>query len=423
MNADPLDQFITNLAAHLAHTTELPRDQAEQLVANLVARSRAEYRATGAAAGDEVVGFLRWLSDRVAVQVDSAEGGMANEEHVAILRQGVEVWNAWRGEHPDVLPDLSKADLSRANLIEADLRGADLSRADLSRADLSRANLIEANLIEADLNGANLMEANLSRANLMEANLSRANLSSADVNGANFNQALIAATIFAAIDLSTVGGLDTVRTLGPSTIGIDTLYKSNGKIPEAFLRGCGVPEPHIEYLPSLLGAMQPIQFYSCFISYSSKDEDFARRLHERMQREHLRVWFAPEDIKGGEKLHEQIERAIQMHDRLLLVLSEQSIQSEWVLQELRRARRAELRDKRRKLFPIRLMEFEALPGLGMPRLAHRERPGRGSPAVLHPRLHALERARRVRTRVCAAAARSEGGGRAAGDAAAACASV
>jgi hypothetical protein len=106
--------------------------------------------------------------------------------------------------------------------------------------------------------------------------------------------------------------------------------------------------------------MQPVQFSSCFISYSSKDEAFVRRLHERMQAAHLRVWFAPEDIKGGEKLHEQIEHAIQMHDRLLLVLSEQSIQSEWVQQELRRARRAEIQSQRRKLFPIRLLNFEAL---------------------------------------------------------------
>jgi hypothetical protein len=79
-----------------------------------------------------------------------------------------------------------------------------------------------------------------------------------------------------------------------------------------------------------------------------------------MRAEQLRVWFAPEDIKGGEKLHEQIERAIQMHDRLLLVLSEGSIQSEWVQHELRRARRAEIQGQRRKLFPIRLIDFNVL---------------------------------------------------------------
>jgi hypothetical protein len=79
-----------------------------------------------------------------------------------------------------------------------------------------------------------------------------------------------------------------------------------------------------------------------------------------MRAEYLRVWFAPEDIKGGEKLHEQIENAIQMHDRLLLVLSADSIHSEWVQQELRRARRAEIQSQRRKLFPIRLIDYTAL---------------------------------------------------------------
>jgi hypothetical protein len=138
------------------------------------------------------------------------------------------------------------------------------------------------------------------------------------------------------------------------------MYRSGGKIPEVFLRGCGVPDAFIEYLPSLIGAMQPIQFYSCFISYSSTDEEFAKRLHERMRAEHLRVWFAPEDIKGGEKIKEQIDRAIQLHDRLLIVLSENSLNSNWVTTEIRRARNVERKEQRRKLFPIRLVSYAAL---------------------------------------------------------------
>ena len=74
--------------------------------------------------------------------------------------------------------------------------------------------------------------------------------------------------------------------------------------------------------------------------------------------EKLRVWLAPEDIKSGQKIHEQMERAIQLHDRLLIVLSEQSMQSEWVMTEIRKARKAEIKEKRRKLFPLRLVDFE-----------------------------------------------------------------
>jgi hypothetical protein len=121
-----------------------------------------------------------------------------------------------------------------------------------------------------------------------------------------------------------------------------------------------VPDEFITFLPSIIGAQQSIQFYSCFISYNAKDEEFAKRLHSRMRDNKLRVWFAPEDIKGGQKIHEQLERAIQVHDRLLIVLSESSMASEWVMTEIRNARQAEIREGRRKLFPIRLIDFDAI---------------------------------------------------------------
>lgn len=81
-------------------------------------------------------------------------------------------------------------------------------------------------------------------------------------------------------------------------------------------------------------------------------------IHSKMRDEKLRVWFAPEDIQSGQKIHEQVERAIQLHDRLLIVLSESSMQSEWVMTEIRKARESEIKEKRRKLFPIRLVNFE-----------------------------------------------------------------
>src|SRR6185295_13444705 len=57
---------------------------------------------------------------------------------------------------------------------------------------------------------------------------------------------------------------------------------------------------------------------------------------------------------------EEIFRAIQIHDKLLLVLSENSMNSEWVMTEIRRARKVEREENRRKLFPIRLVDFEAI---------------------------------------------------------------
>ncbi len=41
---------------------------------------------------------------------------MANEEHVKTLRQGVEAWNKWRKENPEVIPDLNGAIIIEANV-------------------------------------------------------------------------------------------------------------------------------------------------------------------------------------------------------------------------------------------------------------------------------------------------------------------
>lgn len=275
---------------------------------------------------------------------------MANPEHLEILKQGVEAWNEWRSEHLHVLPDLRDA-----NLIGTDLRGANLSDASLVGADFSAAILINANLFNADLSGAGLMDANL-----MGASLGGANLFDADLSGADFTNAELFGTTFADNDLSEVKGLETVRHLTPSTIGVDTLYNSAGKIPAAFLRGCGIPDDFITFIPSHFGVQQAIQFYSCFISYSTQDEEFARRLYSRMRDEKLRVWFAPEEMKGGQMLHEQIERAIQLHDRLLLVLSEDSMRSEWVITEIQSALETGIKEDRRKLFPIAIVEFDRI---------------------------------------------------------------
>lgn len=99
--------------------------------------------------------------------------------------------------------------------------------------------------------------------------------------------------------------------MGPSTIGIDTIYRSQGKIPEVFLRGAGVPDVFLTYIGSLVG--QPIQFYSCFISYSTVNQDLAGRVHADLQSKGVRCWFAPEDLKIGDDLRPTFDVAIRRH--------------------------------------------------------------------------------------------------------------
>jgi TIR domain len=143
-----------------------------------------------------------------------------------------------------------------------------------------------------------------------------------------------------------------VRHDGPSSIGIDTIYESQGNIPEEFLKGAGVDDTFITYIRSLVG--KAIEYYSCFISYSSKDDAFAKRLYADLQSHHIRCWFAPENLKWGERIHKGIDEAIRLHDKLLLVLSKHSIASGWVEHEVKTALAKERKEKRTILFPVRL---------------------------------------------------------------------
>jgi uncharacterized protein YjbI with pentapeptide repeats len=273
--------------------------------------------------------------------------------------------------------DLQAASLRNARLGNADLGGANLSYGYLDHALLFNANLSGANLLAAHLSGASLKGANLNGATLTDADLSGARLQTTDLRGANLtNAALVGAefiqsnvqgtdfqaaellsTGFMSVDLSAALNLHGCQHLGPSFVDSHTLLMSRPGL-ESFWRGCGVPNEIIQMLQSL--EKRPIPLHSCFISYSSQDQEFAERLHADLQANNVRCWYAPHDARGGRKLLEQIKAAIQAHDKLLLVLSEASMGSDWVKTEIATARERELRENRRVLFPLRLVEFAQL---------------------------------------------------------------
>lgn len=345
---------------------------------------------------------------------------MADQEMLDILKKGGKFWNKWR-EKNDYIINLSKADLrgldlrevnfgpadkyvtnlSYANFSDSNLEGAYLKSANLSRANFRRAklgisNLIGANLYKANLSQADLTAALLYRANLFKANFRKANLrvtdfSNADLtevdfsnailketefnrsnlDGAKFNNAQVGGTIFARVNLDNVLGLEEVVHTSSSTIGSDTLWFSQGKIPENFLRGCGLSDVDIEYAklanPNLtnedivkiqyrifdLRATRAFQISPLFISYSHGDTAFVDILENRLIAKGIRFWRDIHDMTSG-KIETQIDYAIKQNPIVLLVLSKNSLKSDWVQHEVRKAREVEKEIGRDTICPIAL---------------------------------------------------------------------
>ena len=280
--------------------------------------------------------------------------------------------------------DLAEADLTSARLVQADLAGADLTSSKLHRADLTGAYLSKANFSRADLTGAILIRADFAHADLSRADFSGADLAEADLTGTdltgtnffganltrtNFADSSCRETIFSGVDLSQTIGLDHVRHNGPNCIGSDTLSRSDGRIPEIFLRGCGLSSWEILSSHLHKTGLTPTRFVQiqydildlwmkgkemingCFVSYSSKDADFVEKLRHCLMAEEITVWLDRHDMVAG-TIEDQVWRAIQLHHVVILVLSKDSIRSDWVGNELDIAREKEKREGRTVLCPI-----------------------------------------------------------------------
>jgi uncharacterized protein YjbI with pentapeptide repeats len=249
--------------------------------------------------------------------------------------------------------NLSGAELIGSQLANADMVGVNLRNAILASACLDNTNLCRADLDNAILTGAKIINSNLSNAHLKRSHLIQARILGTELTNADLTGALLGETVFANLDLANVIGLDKCTHRGPSIVDNRTLERFN-RLPYQFLRGVGLPDNLIEYLPALFD--QAIQYYSCFISYSTKDQIFADRLYADLQNNGIRCWFAPHDLPIGAEMFDEIDSAIRLRDKLLIILSENSIKSPWVKDEVTTAFEEERKRQQIVLFPIRLDE-------------------------------------------------------------------
>ncbi len=293
--------------------------------------------------------FAALRVDLIDADLRGAPQPWAHDLHAQILfDQGRIQARALRELYPHDVFDLAPLashrlhDLSGANLSRARLDGAILRGTTLCGASLEGASLVDADLSGADLRGASLRS----------AILDGANLTGTDLTGADFNGAELSRTLLADVDLSNVKGLDEVRHLGPSEISMSTLIASNFEIEPALLRKAGVSRGLIEDL--MWGKRFAGSYETCFLSYSSKDGEFAAQLYSSLTGAGVRVFWDHFDVFPGEELEVQIAEAIREHRRLLVVLSQHSMASEWVVREIELA----WLHRRESLLPVRLCPIE-----------------------------------------------------------------
>lgn len=147
---------------------------------------------------------------------------MANQEHLKILKKGVQAWNQWRRENPEIWVDLYKVDLDKDTFNQAhsvggiDLRGinfintdlryaqfggwADLTNADLRGAILTYADLSHSRFRSVDFRGADLLEAKAISTSFKAATLTGACIQDWNINSRTNLQDVICEYIFIKYD-------------------------------------------------------------------------------------------------------------------------------------------------------------------------------------------------------------------------------
>ena len=230
---------------------------------------------------------------------------------------------------------LGRAKLSSSVLSHAVLKGADLSYADLSYADLEGADLSGADLTSTDLSWASLTNANLRGATLTVTSLLMANLTAADLRGARIikssldstilHRATAGGTLFANCDLSSVIGLDSMLHGAPSTIALDTLARSGGRIPRLFLQGAGVPEPLITVQDVLTGERRT--YPTVLVVGSMADSELAERLCQDLSQTHIPAWaLYPDDEEALNTGEASLDHTV-YYDRLALLCTNAALEN------------------------------------------------------------------------------------------------
>ena len=245
------------------------------------------------------------------------------------------------------------ADFRAAHLDEADLRAGNLQKADFRRANLQKADLRRADLTEADFQDAILQDAHLEESSLINVDFTRASL-----HGVDFDSAIASGTLWNDVDLAECRNLDRIVHQGPSSVGIDTIYESRGRVPAAFLRGAGINESFIANVPSL--ACKALHFHPVLIVHAEEDRLQAERLAQALQQRGVRCWL--NSMSDEPSPFQEIYR-YRRGQKLLFCVSQNWLSRESAMQSLQTAKLLEEKASSGQGLPLRNWFLADLDGI------------------------------------------------------------
>ena len=295
---------------------------------------------------------------------------------IKLLNCEAAVWDKWRDDNPSIRPDLCGIDLSGKDLSGRDFHYVNFQNAILIGTNFSDCNLSSANFTAAQmqnctinhtlaewadfsdacLDNATLMgscfeKASMERVSMHKVNAARSSFLGACLRGAALDKARLGLTLFVDTNLYGATGLESCEHGSFSYIDHRTVAQS-GEVDAAFMEGCGLPEPLIRHYPDLVKGT--IRYVDCFISCSEADIGFAELLYRNLEGNGVKCWLYKHDMPWGARQWDSIDDAIGGNDKLILVLSKDSIQSEWVEDEVTKVFAEERIRNKDILLPLRL---------------------------------------------------------------------
>lgn len=262
------------------------------------------------------------------------------------------------------------AKLNEAYLHRANLSNISSKSTDFYKADLSATKIIGATMISSEFNSAILHGATLKDSLLEKIDFRTADFKGTKFLDVEFKECTFHGSIFINNDLRGISGLESSIHRGPSYIDSTTFKKSKGQIPKIFLEGCGLQDweiksvelykegltdmevDNIVYEVAQLRTGDSIQVHNLFISYSHANHAFVDAFEPYLRNKGIRFWRDIHDGTAG-PLDKMVVRAME-NRTVLLIFSENSINSDWVEFEVENARKLEKQYGRHVLCPIAL---------------------------------------------------------------------